>query len=71
MKREDELNIDLGLAVLSVLIEPGQIITRDAIAEVCGCNVYRIDKLEKTALEKFKRRAQQRGLDDLLNSLAA
>lgn len=47
MKREDELNIDLGLAVLSVLIEPGQIITRDAIAEVCGCNVYRIDKLEK------------------------
>lgn len=66
MKREDELNIDLGLAVLSVLIEPGQIITRDAIAEVCGCNVYRIDKLEKTALEKFKRRSQQRGLDDFI-----
>lgn len=66
MKREDELNIDLGLAVLSVLIKPGQIITREVIADVCGCNVYRIDKLEKTALEKFKRRAQQRGLDDFI-----
>lgn len=66
MKREDELNIDLGLAVLSVLIKPGQTITRDIIAEVCGCNVYRIDKLEKTAVEKFKRRAYQRGLHEFI-----
>lgn len=66
MATQLEQNIDLGLEVLSALVEPGQILTRDVIAEVCGCSVYHIEKLETLALKKFKRRAIQRGLDEFI-----
>lgn len=66
MANDTELNIDLGLAVLNVLVEPGTIVTRNDIAEVCGCTKYHIEMLEKSALAKFKRRARERGLQDFI-----
>lgn len=66
MANSDELNIDLGLAVLNVLVPPGTIVPRNDIADVCECTKYQIEQIEKSAVAKFKRRARDRGLQDFI-----
>lgn len=47
-------NIDIGLAVLCALAKPGQTMTQEDIAEVCGCPRSRIDYLQRKAMRNLK-----------------
>tara|TARA_R110002153_G_C13305448_1_gene495988 strand:+ start:586 stop:792 length:207 start_codon:yes stop_codon:yes gene_type:complete len=67
MGTSSSCEIDLGLAVLSVLLEPGMTVTRGDLAEVCGCSKYRIEEIEKQALKRFERLARQKGLHNYLD----
>jgi hypothetical protein len=48
-------SIDLGLAVLSVLREPGETFSVAEIAAWCGCSPAWIAQIEQTALKKLRR----------------
>jgi DNA-directed RNA polymerase sigma subunit (sigma70/sigma32) len=48
--------IDLGLAVLSVVNQDRVPLSFTEIAEVCGCHRSRIEQLEKQALRKIRAR---------------
>ena len=48
--------IDLGLALLSVLLLPGEWLTLDDIAAWCDCSRERIRQIEESALRKVRRR---------------
>ena len=55
--------IDLGLAVLSVVNREGRQLSFAEIADVCGCHRSRIEQLEKQALRKLRGKLWgQRGL---------
>ena len=52
-KAERKTSIDLGLAILSATLQPGQIRTREEIAAYCDCDPESIRAIEKGALEKL------------------
>ena len=57
MKRErGNRDIDLGLAILETIAEPGQRFTQDEIASVCGCSTAYIYLIERRALQKLRNR---------------
>lgn len=49
-------SIDAGLVILDAVRAPGQRLTQEEIAHVCGCSRGYIWLLEKTAREKLQRR---------------
>ena len=53
-RREKTANIDLGLAILSVLANPGEPLTLDDIAAWCGCSRQAIENIERRALKKLR-----------------
>jgi len=48
------INIDIGLAVLCVLQQPGDTLTHQDIADVCECNLNSIHQIEQRALKKLR-----------------
>ena len=52
-------NIDLGLALLSVLRQPGECLTREDIAVWCDCRPQAIARIEQQALRKLRLRLQE------------
>jgi hypothetical protein len=54
----EKVSIDLGLALLSVLREPGERLTLDDIAAWCECDRSRIAQIEFRALRKVRRRIE-------------
>lgn len=47
------INIELGLSALCDHAEPGQTLTQEAIAYVCGCTHSSIVRIEKIAVKKL------------------
>ena len=63
-------NIDLGLALLSVLRKPGERLTYDDIAAWCGCRRQAIYAIERRALRKLRARLLEQGQDaDLMEQM--
>jgi len=56
-------SIDLGLAVLSAVAQPGDRLTAQEIAEVCECSHVRIGQIERGALAKLRTALEKRGVD--------
>lgn len=54
--RELPLNVDLGLAVLCAVRDPGETFTFDQIAEACGCTNGNILLIQQRALRKLRNR---------------
>ncbi len=59
--------IDLGLDVIATVLRPGQSLSCDDIAAVCGCSPQAIRYIQRRALAKMRERAlelnaQQKGL---------
>jgi Sigma-70, region 4 len=50
--------IDLGLALLSVLTKPGATLTQEDIAAWCDCHRGRIWQIERDALRKLRRKLE-------------
>lgn len=46
--------IDLGLAVLRIVNNPGEPLSLSEIADVCGCSKSTIHRYEKSALRKVR-----------------
>lgn len=57
-------NIDLGLAVLSIVNREGQRMTLEEIADVCECSIERVRQIEARALAKMRSRLSLGNLDD-------
>jgi hypothetical protein len=55
-RTEKDLQFDLGLAVLSYHLKPGDRLTIETIAEVCGVSPQRICQIQDKALRKLRRR---------------
>ena len=51
--------LDLMLAILQINLKPGEVLTRQQIADFCGVTAERIGKIEKAALLKLKRRLRK------------
>lgn len=49
-------HIDLGLALLSCLLRPGESLTSDDMAAWCGCSRSAIQSIERRALAKLRQR---------------
>ena len=65
-RRNNNPNVDIGLAVLCVVTPEGETMSQRDIAEVCNCSRALISRIEFHALEKAKLRATQLGLEDFL-----
>lgn len=52
-------SIDLGLAVNSVLMRPGDRITQEDLADICECSQAAIYLIEKRALRKLRLRLKR------------
>lgn len=63
-KRTNGSEIDLGLAILSVLRLPGECLTQVDIAAWTDCSRQRIEQIEKQALRKIRRRLGLATKDD-------
>lgn len=63
-KRTNGAEIDLGLALLSVVRHPGECLTQQDVAAWCGCSRQRIEQIEKQALRKIRRRLGLATKDD-------
>lgn len=46
--------IDLSLAVLDIVREPGKALTAKQIADICGCSAVAIHDIEKKAINKLR-----------------
>ena len=64
-QREVSRDIDLGLAVLSVITPPGVWRSQEEIAYCCNCTHSAIWLLEKKALRKLKKRLFMRNDPEL------
>lgn len=49
-------SIDAGLLLLEIITRPGETWTQEEIAIACGCSKGYIWLIEKTAMEKMRRR---------------
>ena len=49
-------HIDVGVAILATIVRPGETVTHQQIADVCGCSKQRIFLIEKAALFKLRSR---------------
>ena len=49
-------HIDLGLALLSCLLRPGETLTSEDMAAWCGCSKSAIQQIERRALAKVRER---------------
>ena len=49
-------HIDLGLALLSCLLRPGESLTHEDMAAWCGCSRSAIQRIERRALAKVRER---------------
>lgn len=58
MRADARQSIDLGLAVLSATLRPGETRNPYEIAEVCECSYTAIQKIERSALNKLKKRPE-------------
>ena len=56
MGRGCSADIDLGLALLSCLIKPGEQLTCEDIAAWCGCTRSAIQRVERSAMRKLRQR---------------
>lgn len=52
---ERETRIDLGLAIARCHARPGERMTREVLAEFCGCTDSYIFLIEQTALRKLRK----------------
>lgn len=57
-------NIDLGLAVLSVVNTGHQRMTLEDIADVCECSIERVRQIEERALKKLRARLRLSNMDE-------
>jgi hypothetical protein len=70
MGRGTSTQIDLGLALLSCLIKPGERLTSEDIAAWCGCTKSVIQRLEHRAMRKLRQRLVESVLEpDLAGEL--
>lgn len=53
-RKDSSVNIDIGLAVLDIMRPQGVPITRECIAETCGCTPEYIYNLEKRGIQKLQ-----------------
>ena len=62
VRKERQKEIDLGLAVMCALLQPGECVSHTTIAEVTGMSHGGAFMIEKRALRKlqFKLRAEKR-----------
>ena len=51
--------LDLGLAISGALLRPGQRRTQQEIADFCDCSRAAISIIERTAIQKLRRRLQR------------
>ena len=51
--------IDLGLAVIAAIRQPGEEMSQTDIAEICGVSNLTIWRIEQRALEKLRRAAKK------------
>ncbi|MBL1321539.1 MAG: hypothetical protein COA63_010840 [Methylophaga sp.] len=51
---DNQISIDIGLAVLCCVSDRGQTLSLRAIADVCDCSKTYIDNLEKSALKNLQ-----------------
>jgi len=57
-RHEKSNGIDLGLAVLSAIRQPGEHFTYDVMAAACGCARSAIYQIERNAMRKLANRLQ-------------
>jgi DNA-directed RNA polymerase sigma subunit (sigma70/sigma32) len=53
---EKTRQIDMSLAVIDIVREPGVPITSRVIAEICGCSHTAIQDIERRALQKLRQK---------------
>ncbi|WP_042724556.1 sigma factor-like helix-turn-helix DNA-binding protein [Chthoniobacter flavus] len=58
VSKEGAAYIDLGLAILGAVTEPGQCRTHEEIAAYCGCTKQAISQIEWRAIRKLRKIAQ-------------
>jgi hypothetical protein len=63
--------IDAPLNVLTKITPPGTTLTRDAIAEFCGCDKELIRNIEQRALRKLRARIKSLHGDDVATILGS
>jgi len=68
MKKEavSGVDLDLALAIICAISPPEQTWTLPDIADVCGCSISRIWKIEQVALNKARARAHRKNYQVLL-----
>jgi DNA-directed RNA polymerase specialized sigma subunit len=62
MGRKLKPSIDLGLAVIAAVRQPGERMTAVDIAEICGVSQAAIWQIERKAIAKLQRAAARRKL---------
>ena len=65
MSREDlpvDGTIDAGLFLLELATPPGVERSQKEIAEVCGCSMQNIQRIEYIALRKLRAELEKRGI---------
>jgi DNA-directed RNA polymerase sigma subunit (sigma70/sigma32) len=63
--RKGKNGIDLGLAVIEAVRRPGEALSQQSIAEVCGVSKQTIQQIETKAMAKL--RARLRELEALID----
>lgn len=59
MSKANNHQIDLGLAVIAAVRQPGEELSQTEIAEICGVSKLTIWRIEQKALEKLRRAAKK------------
>lgn len=68
-RQQHSRNIDMALAVLDIVREPGEALTLEEIADICGCTRSCVLKIERKALKKLRQNSgvlNQFHIDDTL-----
>ena len=64
-------HIDLGLALLSCLLLPGERLTTEDMAVWCGCSRSAIERIEQRALRKLRQKLVNVGMAEEVESILA
>lgn len=64
--RTPKAEVDLALSVLCIVAPKGAELTKNEIAEICGCPVNLIYRTEKRALRKLLKIAKANNLNEYL-----
>ena len=65
------VEIDLGLALLSCLLVPGERLTTEDMAAWCGCSRSAIKRIEQRALRKVRQKLVGVGMPEEVESMLA